>query len=669
MRRRILKYLLVGLLVLAFAGYFAFSTFFFSPAESDYEFDISTLIPREVDFFVAKAKLKDEFSAFPELAIAPRLAKTSAGDTFLTSPEWESFRAENIDPGLAELDATLASLPISVDLLEVFGGEDVAVAGYQRGTGAGQAGWAVYGRGNWMAKLGLALLRYPDLIGLADQGLNASTEDEITTLSGGQLSEPMYLTRVFDVLVAGVDRQLVEAARSLEISAGRDSFGQSARYNDYIARGERRGDEIELFVDYQKLAATQELPGRWPDTQSEDFFPAFMGRLFQASSVKEFIGTARFEDGIALDLHGDFSSELLTQAQKSLYRSKGLDRQQFKDRIAMFAPRDTGLLLYLQADLGDMLRQATNAFSPATLSLLEEPIRNVWGKGTAEEFIDELASAFHDRAILIMRPNDYPPDPTGPPHDDQPVPAWTIILWVKSEKKIDDLQNKVVAKQSFFGFSGREPGSNGVFNNKLDGGFRAQEYWTQAIPGTGHIATGRADDFFLLSNHFGMVQQILKTRFEGGERFPRLTDHPEFSDLLFESLPSAALTLWANPRSMGDALRKIMRRTAELSVAYDPRLVRQQKEAEVLKQQFSGRRENALDEAEKATLQALVDQRMREFDVEFRSTQVPELYRAYERNITYAEAVDGALLQLALQPKFFDLSLRVRSLLRPPSSL
>ena len=50
LKSRILKILSIVLLVVLFLGYFAFSTFLFSPVESDFEYDVSALIPRDVDY-------------------------------------------------------------------------------------------------------------------------------------------------------------------------------------------------------------------------------------------------------------------------------------------------------------------------------------------------------------------------------------------------------------------------------------------------------------------------------------------------------------------------------------------------------------------------------------------------------------------------------------------
>jgi glutamine synthetase len=63
LKSRLFRILFATLLLVLFAGYFAFSTFFFSPTESDFDADLSTLIPRQVDFYIAKADLRNAVDA------------------------------------------------------------------------------------------------------------------------------------------------------------------------------------------------------------------------------------------------------------------------------------------------------------------------------------------------------------------------------------------------------------------------------------------------------------------------------------------------------------------------------------------------------------------------------------------------------------------------------
>ena len=57
MKSRLLRIAAILLGVLLFAGFFAFTTFFYSPFEGALEEDVAALVPRDVDFFVARADL------------------------------------------------------------------------------------------------------------------------------------------------------------------------------------------------------------------------------------------------------------------------------------------------------------------------------------------------------------------------------------------------------------------------------------------------------------------------------------------------------------------------------------------------------------------------------------------------------------------------------------
>ena len=81
LKKRTLRIVLIALFLVFFAGYFAFSTFFFSPLEGSLEQDVAALVPRNVDFFMARAKLGDVFDEFPQL---------SAQDEIETSPAWRA---------------------------------------------------------------------------------------------------------------------------------------------------------------------------------------------------------------------------------------------------------------------------------------------------------------------------------------------------------------------------------------------------------------------------------------------------------------------------------------------------------------------------------------------------------------------------------------------------
>ncbi|MFM7283289.1 MAG: hypothetical protein ACKO32_16125 [Planctomycetia bacterium] len=219
----LLRILLIVSGVLLFAGFFAFTTFFYSPFESDLEVDLAAVAPRDVDFFVARADLQGVIGEFPRLAIEPQLKQHPA---FLA---WSDSRpgrelGQEIERSFRELQGMSSQLPFGMQLHEVFGGEDIAVAGYFKGRELAAADWAVYGRTNWLGKLAAAGLRNPGLIGLDKQGFSARVEEQYVELKGATLPRTLYIGRLRDVAIVATKPELVQAALNFESKSFADSF-------------------------------------------------------------------------------------------------------------------------------------------------------------------------------------------------------------------------------------------------------------------------------------------------------------------------------------------------------------------------------------------------------------------------------------------------------------
>lgn len=662
MKRRLLKILLVTLAVVAFTGYFAFSTFLFSPTEGDFEADVSSLVPRDVDFFAAKADLARDFDPFPVPAFADELAATKGGKAFLESPEWADLKqALGLDAALQGLRDALGRAPVDVEPLGVLGGRDLAVAGYFRPAAPDGVDWAVYARGNWMAKLGLALLARPGLMDLEASGLAVAKDGDVLSLSGPGLPRTLHVGRLRDVVVLSTDPVLVRSAFDLADAKGEDSFGGSARYFDFIQQRARTDDGLELFVDYLNLAEARKLSGRWPDPGSQDFLPAFLARLFQLGSLKEAAGVVDFDAGVTASLHADLSSELVSAFQKVLYRQRGFERERLF-QAARFAPGDAALAVYLHAPLGALLRQVLQALEPAARDNVNDLVRQVWRFPDADQLVDELDAAFHDRALLVLRDNDYPPDTDGPPNDGAPVFAWAVVLWTDQASKIEDVRRKVIDNQGLFGISGRKPTEGGVYTNEASGGQLIYEYWSAFLPGTGHLAsvTDEGQGYFILSNHHRMLGHLLKTWFEGGASYPRLSENPRFEGLVATGPAQANLALWASPGKAAATLRRMADRAAEIEALdeLDWATMRPQIDRRVLREHFPDWSYERLTEDQRQELEVLAGPERDRYQRERLDAVVPQKRARYERSILYASEVSALLLELALDPKSIDLHLR-----------
>jgi len=661
LKSRILRIVLIVVVVVVFAGYFAFSTLFFNPMESDLEVDTAALAPRDVDFFAARAGLEDAFDGFPRLEIQDRLDKSPAWQAWITSPEYADLDKElGLEKTLQSLREAIGQIPLGKEPQQILGGKDLAVAGYFRGRGLQNADWAVYGRANWMGKLAASALFRASWFGLEQRGLKVTVDGEIAAVEGGGLLRKLYVTRIQDVVIVATKPELAKAAHDLKSRAYTDSMYQSAMYFDHVQRAPHRSperDELEVVIDVPKLLVAAGVPEPWPDTRSQDFLPAFLGRLIQASSIKNAAGIVQAGEGASMDLYGDLNSERTTQDQQRIYRSRGFSRDDLLDTAAAMAPSDTGLFVYLHAGIGDLLKLARESAEPALRANLEDRLRNTGEFPTLDSFIAYMDSALRDRIAIIVRPNDYPIDPGGPTPDGVPVPAWAIVLWPKDVPKIVKLRDLIGAKGPLFGLQGRKPGEAGYFNN-TESGYEIREFWSPLVPGTGMITTVNANDLTIVSNSLRMLGHILKTSTQGGANYPRLSEEPTFQALVRSSLPNGNVFVWANPRSITPILRASARQRAEKSVVVDWVAERARLRDKVQREQFPAMKApRSPEDIEK--LDEVVDPLINQMERDIMAAQVPALMAKEERALTYAEAVNAAMMVLALNPKSFELSLRV----------
>ncbi len=661
LKSRLLRIALIGLAVLLFAGYFAFSTLFFNPLESDLEVDVAALAPRDVDFFAARANLEDSIATFPRLEIQDRLDKSAGWQAWVGSPEYAALDKEmGIEKTLASLREAVKQIPLGKEPQQIFGGRDIAVAGYFQGRGLQNADWAVYGRANWMGKLAAAALFRPTWFGLADRGLKVTIDGEIAGVEGGGLTRKLFVTRIADVVIVATKIDLAKAAHDLKARSYTDSVYQSAVYFDHVERAAGRSpdrDELEVVLDVPKLLAAVALPEPWPDTRSQDFLPAFLGRLFQVGSLKTAAGVVQAGEGASLDLYSDLNSEKLTTDMQRIYRARGFSREDLLNTAAAMAPADTGLFVYLHAGIGDLLKLAKDAAEPALRANLEDTFRNTGKFPTLDALIAHLDASFKDRAAIIVRPNDYPIDPEGPKNDGTSVPAWAVVLWSKDIAKIVDLRDTIGGKGSLFGLEGRKPGEPGYFNN-TESGFEIREFWSPLVPGTGMIATCNANELTIVSNSFRMLGHILKTGTQGSERYPRLSDEPTFQALVRSSLSNGNAFLWANPRSISPILRATARERASRQINVDWAAERQRVRAKLMREKFAGKKAPLSPEDQK-TLDDLEEAEILKIESQIAAEQVPAIMAREERALTYAEQITAAMAVLALNPKSFELSLRV----------
>jgi hypothetical protein len=122
---------------------------------------VAALTPRDVDFYVPGPP-HGPAQALPRAGHEEGAREEPAWASWLASPEYQSLERDlELEQNLKELRSNWRRSPSARSLLTVFGGRDLALAGYFHGQDLQQADWAVYGRANWMGKLAASALRHP----------------------------------------------------------------------------------------------------------------------------------------------------------------------------------------------------------------------------------------------------------------------------------------------------------------------------------------------------------------------------------------------------------------------------------------------------------------------------------------------------------------------------
>lgn len=673
-KKRLLRAGCITLLLLAFIGYFTFSTLLFSPLEGRFKADIAGLIPRDVDVYVARAELGSAFRRFPRLAIEDDVADNAAVRTFFDSPEWAELDQQNrISEQLAELEAELAKVPLGLDVFDVAGGEDLAVAADFAGRRAEDSDWAVYTRVSFWGKAAVSMLRYPGVLGLSNRGIQVASANGVVTLSGRGLQKPIHITRINDVVVAGVSKRLVEAAVELEQSRSENSLLLAAPYNDSILsvdRDERERDfevQIDIAGMRQKWGMTKPLL----DPKSQRFAPAFLARLLPVDAVRRVLGVIDFDEGLDIDLTGNLSSENMTAGQERVLRAKGFDHDEVYE-VARYAPEDSTLFVYVRGPISTIVQMFYDSLEPAAQANLLDVLRKL-DFSSAQDFIEYLDEATADRLAFIARPNDWgyetdmEPDPEtgemvymGPPNDGQPVFAWAVIAWVSDEAKIIDLREMIAGVGPEIGMQGRKQGDRGYYSKPIGGGLSVKEFWSPFIPGTGHIASLVYDDNILISNRYALIDAMVTNSVSRGSNVPRLSDRADFQALLNDSLPSADLLAWMDPGSGADLISEQLQGGARnrITSAIDYRTKRAEVERDVLQRVFEGRSRDRLTADDAQRLDGIVDDQLRAYTDEVVEQNLPREIQKASRLATYLRAVSAGLTMIRFTERQFELSSR-----------
>ncbi len=158
-----------------------------------------------------------------------------------------------------------------------------------------------------------------------------------------------------------------------------------------------------------------------------------------------------------------------------------------------------------------------------------------------------------------------------------------------------------------------------------------------------------------------MMGHLLKTYTQKSQQYPSLADDDRFQALIKSSLTRANLLVYTNPATVAPILRNRARQIAANAATggLDAKAERARIEAKILRESYEGRARDTLSAEDQTALDQKEDEEMRAMRKRIKDQQVPALMAEQERWISWSEALTGGLLMLALDPKSFDLSVRL----------
>ncbi|HED67113.1 MAG TPA: hypothetical protein ENJ09_16345 [Planctomycetes bacterium] len=663
MKSRVLRYTVTGLFFLGLGMLWAFSYFFFNPFEGRFSGRLSMLVPRDVDFVVAKTNLAADLTPDLRLEVADEIEADPHGQALLEMPAVrELLDGLELDALREEIEASLSQLPIDVNPLDVFGGSELAVAGRFGKGSLAESDWAVYGRADWLGKIGMEAVG-KGLVPLEDQGISLTDEEDGYALSGGPLQRTLHVTRLLDVVIVSTDPELISAAHALDQARGQDSFFFSAKFQNHAAGLDREGDVLDVYVDQVALRAAQGPVDTWPDPSSPDVLPRFLSRFIQLANLRESVSSVVFSNGVRIDATGAVSTENLSAVEKKFYRLRGFEKAKVLD-YAKMAPQDTGIFACARIPMNDALHAFVDSLEPAVREGLADPARDVFGYQDLDPLLGDISTSFGDDIALFLRNHDYPADndPDAPPADGTKVTAWALVLTIDDQDALDGLREHVRSNPGAFGIQGRNPNSGGIFTNEVAGGGVVYEYHTPFIPGTGHLATlemfgsGRVK-YFLISNSHELLGQVFTTY--RGQR-PPLSEDGWFQSQVNTGLSSPDVVFWLRPGAIDASMRAIAEQNAELDIglAINWSVERPRIEKKVLKESFPGEQYGNVSAANRDAFELMVQEEIDAFERRFVQEHLGSMRRDYVRPWDALEIISNLLVELSLDPKTIQLHAR-----------
>lgn len=683
--KKLLKTGAITVAVLFVLGLLGVAAFVFNPFEGTLA-DMRDVVPPDVDFFVRKTGLIEDFADFPEPLFWESLQNTNGWRALREGPTYRALDGDQqITRALAELRDTCARLRKDTfgyfDLLADVLGREVEVAGRFSGRAPSEASWCAYARVGWPVKFAWGLAGYGWFQQMAaNNGTQLHFDGDTLVIGGAGGAPPLYARRQLDCLMLSNDQGLLDKSFDLATGVGEgDAFGGMAAYRDGVVgrmrewqeRTDSAGNALEFYLRPAKLFEQVHWDDNWPDRRHpDDMNTRVLASFVSLRSWLFLSGALLFEpDSLAIVADLELNQNEHTPFQGKFFRTEAMERSRWLDPFLSMVPADACAAVAMRMPAGDFLVEMYQALDQAEKDLFEERLKMTGKYDSVADLLDKLGLAFQDRIGFVFRKKVE--DPQIKVANPAPVPHIAWVFWLHPDgKKIahDFVETISNYRRNFnlgayilgLGLSGASQGG-GEGQVKIDGD-AALEFTNPQIPGTGSFAVLFYDQFFIISNSGPMITQMLQARIGKQPSVRTRRDIESFRDELPNAVNGFVYVQATELRSVLEDYEKDIRDASSLM---NPEWAVENRST-VEQQVFRGNGKYA----RYGSLPALPREMQQEFDAEVDAALADKWRRDKTRYTAGAQAairevIDltrlfrSAYLQLILEPRHMKVTGRV----------
>ncbi|HEU4420542.1 MAG TPA: hypothetical protein VFT55_16510 [Planctomycetota bacterium] len=564
------------------------AAFIFNPFEGSMG-HLPGIVPRDINFFVRKQRLADDFTQFPEPRFWAALSDARGFSDLVNGSVAQEWRRGGLDRCLQQAREVIESVQTEsggwLDVMRDLIGTEVILAGYEQDYSQSpprplaEPWWCCYTRVSWRVKAAFGLAGFGFVQDrLRSHGVDLTSEGDLLVAKLQGMPAPLYCKRHLDVLMIANHKVLLERAQSLlDFSRDEQTIGQMPAYTDGAVKrieqwAERNRDDldradqanvVEFVVEPNAFDGFRRLAASWPNPQNrESMNERVLASFLNLKGWLQVTGGIMFGDQVlAATGQVGLNSKQHTPFQGKFYSAEKQRREDWLDPFLAMVPDSACAAAAMRMHAGEFLHAMFEALEEGEKNQLNESVRKATFKGTPlndmRHLIDSLSLAFLPRTGFVFRrnlPDTSRDEKTGelmvPVTARSPMPqvAWVFWLSPHGAQLVNELVSMLQSYHRAFGllktWNLRVPFADSHLPDLV------WEFTNPQIPATGEIAMIVFREFFVLSNSGPLIRDIVRTRYGRQTGVKSARELPEF-EAMQRQLPAELNGLiWLHGESM-----------------------------------------------------------------------------------------------------------------------